>query len=158
MKKIIDKFEILDLYIKEFPYKIKQLAESRHWELKIMMNPNSFHFMKFKMKHFFLNMWKQFLNWCEVKFFPEFTEPRFEKKPLWWIVKPEFQIREFKYRQRVQFLKWFFEWYKGVILGRNEFFWGLYEVEILFKWKEKRVSAWSSDMQIIEDKKKPRKS
>lgn len=149
MKKIIDKFEILDLYIKEFPYKIKQLAESKHWEFKIMMNPNSFHFKKFKMKHFFLNIWKQFLNWCEVKFFPELKAPRFEKKPLWWIVKQEEKKEriEYTYRQAVVVEKWFYKWLTGVVLKQCDIMWvpvDRYEVEIIRKdWTEIVEIFWT---------------
>jgi len=152
MKKIIDKFEILDLYIKEFPYKIKQLAESRNWEFKIMMNPNSFHFMKFKMKHFFLNIWKEFLNWCEVKFFPELATPRFEKKPLWWIIKQEFSTEipkrySYTYKQAVIVEKWFYKWLTGVVLKQSEMMWipvDRYEVEIIATtWTDIVEISWS---------------
>ena len=70
------------------------------------MNPNSFHFKKFKIKHFFLNIWKEFLNWAEVKFYPEFTEPRFERTE---IKKEPAPVKEFFYKEPVDIISGFYK-------------------------------------------------
>ena len=163
MKKILSINDIAKLYFETHDEKCVDLWLAWwNWTLKTF-NPDTLHFRKFKIKHLFLNQWKKFLNWSEKtivrKLFPELSEPRFEKKPLWWIVKPEAkEIKKFKYMQRVRFHDWFFEWLEGVILWNHCFFWGKYEVQIIIKWEEKIVEAWWSDMTIIEDKEKPSKS
>lgn len=149
MKKILSENEIAALYFKEHEEKTNLIWNIwSNWTLRTI-NEASFHFRKFKMKHFFLNQWKHFLNWCEVKFFPELAAPRFEKKPLWWIVKQEEKKEkiEYTYKQAVVVEKWFYKWLTGVVQKQCDIMWipvDRYEVEVIFKaWTEIVEISWS---------------
>jgi len=160
MKTILSENEVAFLYFKEHEERTNLVWTINNWTLRTI-NESSFHFRMFKVKHFFLNQWKRFLNWSEEKFFPELAKPRFERHEFTKTQRTEEKQEErkwFKYMQRIVFTSWFYEGLQGVVLWNHCFFWWKYEVQIIVKWEEKIVEAFWSDMQIIEDKKKSSKS
>lgn len=156
MKKILSENDIAGLYFQQHSERCSEIWNVWNvWNVKIF-NPDTFHFRKFKMKYLFLNQWKKFLNWSEKKFiqklFPELSETRFEKKPLWWIVKQEFNTEipkrySYTYKQAVIVEKWFYKWLTGVVLKQSEMMWipvDKYEVEIIEKtWTDIVEISWS---------------
>lgn len=141
MKKILSEIDIWTLYFQEHSEKCRDLWTVEWVGIVKVFNPDTFHFRKFKIKHFFLNIWKRFLNKVEAKFFPELKAPRFEKKPLWWIVKPEAPKQQerifFKYKDAVTIRTWFYQWCVWVVLKQlfDSYWISLfkYDVEIITK-------------------------
>lgn len=160
MKKILSEIDIWTLYFQEHSEKCRDLWAVQWIGNVKVFNPDTLHFRKFKIKHFFLNIWKRFLNKVESKFFPELATPRFEKKPLWWIVKPEKPKEEeriaYRYKQLVAIKSWFYQWMTGVIQRQcSDSYWLLqykYEVEIISKTWSEIVEIWWDTMKPIETK------